>query len=207
MRLIDLMCDWHRQFILDVRLWPVGYKPGGNTNCGNCLEVTRLLPPAAVRPFPEFGREANEAIHESGHVVVALAHGFVVDYLALEPSGRSGSTAHWAGRTTERATLNSAEFAEVTLAGEAAGRYWLTREGEASAANLIDAAFGGLLDVEDLEAMDWGGSAAVALKRADISVTEHWAAIERVAEALMDRRRLDGTEVAELAGLACGTFR
>lgn len=198
-RLIDIMCARHQQIVLEQRIWPIGYKPGDTTNCEDCRRVEH--PPAYVRPFPRFGQADNEAIHECGHVVVALAHGFVVNYVALESSGRGGSTAHWSGRTTEQASINSAEFAEVTAAGEAAVRQWLLREGEDTAANLVDAAFGGLLDAEDLAAMTWRGTSQDALASADVLVAEHWPAIERVAEQLLSRGRLIGDEIADLAGM------
>lgn len=194
------MCERHQQTVLADRIWPIGYKPGDTTTCYGCRRVEH--PFAYVRPFPRFGQIENEAIHECGHVVLALAHGFIVDYVALESSGRGGSTAHWSGRTTEQASLNSTEFAQVTVAGEAAVRHWLFREGEATAANLVDAAFGGLLDAEDLAAMTWGGTPQDALARADILVADHWPAIERVADMLLARGRLAGDEIADVAGLS-----
>ncbi len=201
MRLIDLMCDRHRDLILITRIWPEGYIAGnhnpGNNSCYDCGEVGRRQPTGKASLFPNLDDDETAAIHEAGHVVVVAAAGFTPLSAALESSNREGSTAHFTA-SVPADMLSSVERFAITHGGVSGLWHWLRREGAADAANLIDAVNSGCLDFRDLDGTAWQGDARPQVL-ADRLVAENWPAVERVADALLSRGRLDGAEIAAIA--------
>ncbi|HEY6115908.1 MAG TPA: hypothetical protein VI172_08120 [Candidatus Dormibacteraeota bacterium] len=207
MRLIDLMCDWHRQHILDTRLWPEGYQAGnhnpGNNSCHDCGVVGAGQPAGRPGIFPGYDTMVMPAVHEAGHVVAVAHLGGTVEYVTLESSGREGSTAHWTGEASEELATSDA-MVTWGLAAESATRRMLHLSGNATDANLIDSVSGGALDVSDLRGEGFSEETIRGcLVRADDLVADLWMPITRVAEELMRHGRLNGAEIAALAGVGC----
>lgn len=204
-RLIDLMCDHHRNLIITGRLWPVGYSPGnhrpGNNSCNDCGIIGAAQPSGPIRARTPGVRQAEDsAIHEAGHAIAYLAHGAVVDYAALEPGDENGSLAHISVGIGD--AYHTAVHRIGLWAGQAASLRWLDARGLLDDAARIDVVWNAGLDSRDL--WDCGVTPGVhdpARDDADQLIAEHWSAIERVAEKLLAHGQLTGDEIVDLAGL------
>jgi hypothetical protein len=201
-RFIDLLCPWHRQYILETRVWPERHDPGTGSSCRECRITAATVPEGWFRQLPGFDAREVAAIHETGHIVAVAVLGYTPGYITLEGSGRSGSTAHYTADLPTDA-VHGIGHAAVVLAGEAATRRWLVCSRADTDADLLDAVYGGKLDTEDLHTFGLSRvDVDVSLATADRLVAEHWPAVERVADMLLARGRLSGNEIADLAGMA-----
>jgi ATP-dependent Zn protease len=137
------------------------------------------------------------AIHEAGHAVVALRLGLVFDHVTTIPDehAQTDGALHWTdlqsagdleiAPTADAIVLLAGPFAEArltestlheVLAGEAAGE-----------------------DREALATLGLDDEEFVAASRDALTLVEHeWAAIERVADALLESETLDFDEVEAL---------
>lgn len=197
LRLIDLMCERHRALILDARTWPADNPPGGicalRFPCPDCGSgEPDLLPGLSLR------RET--VVHEAGHAVAYLAQGATVRHAQValhDPHGYVEFAMPMEWKQGHR-------HVTAVLAGQAASRHWLDGMGMLDDAALVEVVYSSQADTASLgEAGIQADSIATALVAADALVTEHWPAIERVADALLARGRLDGAEIAALAGVGC----
>ncbi len=202
-RLIDIMCDDHRTTILTTRIWPRDYrshKPGIEP-CHACNEVGARFPYEYADMQPGLDRREAAAFHEAGHVVAALAAGWAPIYLSMSPSGRAGSTAHYQVDCLDY-HVGSFGHAVMALAGGSAVWRWMRQQGCRSDAYLVDAVSTGLSDVEEMFERGWSvADLAGCVRDADGLVDRHWPAIERVAAEALSRGRLDGAEIAAIAGI------
>lgn len=192
----DLLCEPHRQEILRGLLWPDSLELWLDSACAGCRTVAVEQPTGTYYFFPAEmqGRLHRwSAYHEAGHVVVNLAVGHRV-LSAEQEEGESGqvkfrsasppdlfaeATSAWAGLLAQRAViLDDGLLDEVTVVGTAAASH-----GDAKA---IVANTGGPDEIR------------AALLRAEALVAGRWDDIERVAEALLQRERLDEHEILEL---------
>ena len=143
------------------------------------------------------------AYHEAGHAVQALAEGLPVRHATIRPEGEVHGHVHYGAATPlyrGELRLRTAERrGRTALAGMVAQRihspaslrrYQASSDREAAA---------------DL-AMHVSGSTAIAEARlalwmaeTEASMRRRWAAVERVALALVDRTTLDGPELRALA--------
>ncbi|MGX6604807.1 hypothetical protein ACWKSP_22165 [Micromonosporaceae bacterium Da 78-11] len=194
LRLIDLMCSLCAGRILQTGVWTPP------RNCGICATS------GAEQNLASLGARESAAVHEAGHAVAGLACEYTIGYVALESSGRPGSSAHYTAQIFDY-QVGSSGHAVMALAGAAAGRRWVRDQGYTSDAYMLEVANTGLSDVTDMYALDWthGDLANRAVDAAAV-VDQHWLAIERVAESLVVRGRLSGDEVADLADM-CGSTR
>lgn len=191
MRLIDLMCDRHRDQVLDTRLWVEE-----TADCLRCSTST-----AEVALLPHLDAQLCIAAHEAGHAVAYLVLGQQV----------TGAEVTSDGRGTVSFITSSPQPAGV-WAGPAALLHMLETGGSVTDADRIDviatANVGANSDATQLTAMAADGVDIWAARDvADVLVAKHWPAVTRVAEALLDRGRLSGADVAQLADLDVGCPR
>lgn len=189
LRLIDLVCDRHREQILATRVWPAGHVLGGPDGCASCAA---LFPPGATRfaALPDLDNRTVLAVHEAGHAVIHTALGTAVDF--AEVGGERGTVK----------TMKIGHRVEAVLAGAAAVQMLADRNGLTAQADLLDVTWTAQHDFQDL--LDHSvsvSSIGIFLDDAACFVEAHWTAIERVADGLLRRGRLDGDEIAGLAGL------
>lgn len=202
LRLIDFICDHHRTSILRTRIWPVdcpvdSYAPVGRS-CKRCAD-RQAVGTAVV--LPRLDDRANQAIHEAGHVVTALACEYADVSVSMRGSGRPGSAAHFRARVTD-AQRDSTGRAVMALAGVAASWRWARQHGCTSDDDMVDVIAGGALDIEDMQERGWSiDQLARLMPDADAVVELHWDAIQRVADRLLACDHLEGEELVALADL------
>lgn len=205
LRIVDLMCDWHRTLISRTRLWPIGYIPGnhdrdGNNSCHQCAEVGRRQPSGRWQVLPDLDPRQAAAIHEAGHVVAYLHLGICVAGASLTPSdgNEEWSTAHVTMdyRPGQAGTIDDV----VGLwAGQSASLCWLAILGDDGPANWYDAIVSSENDCQKIANADLRSDNRMAARdRADELVARHWDAVERVAAALLDRTTLNAAELHDL---------
>lgn len=205
LRILDLMCDWHRTLISSTRLWPVGYIPGnhdpeGNNSCHRCAEVGRRQPSGRWQILSDLDPRWAAAVHEAGHVVAYLHLGIPVADASLTPSdgNEAWSTAH--------VTMNYRPGQAGTVddvvglwAGQSASLRWLAILGADSPANWYDAIVSSADDCQKIANADLRRDDRMSARdRADELVASHWDAIERVAAALLHRTTLDATALRDI---------
>ncbi|HEX5543661.1 MAG TPA: hypothetical protein VFX60_19260 [Micromonospora sp.] len=178
-RLIDVVCDYHRDRVLDTRLWP----RRANT-CPNCSYYN-----TKIRLLPHHDMMHSIAVHETGHAVAYLALGIPVDAVVLRPDG----TGHVEFRHIDTQPIG-------VWAGAAALRHMLLRLGSPSTADLLDViatgAVGAASDSEQLHTLASDGVDITAPREtADLLVAEHWSAIEQAVSRLLSCGRLTGDEI------------
>ena len=202
LRLINAMCDKHRDRILSTQIWTPGFNIGDRTDCRACAEVSDSLPRQmvyAVVPGTD-GYEVG-AFHEAGHVVVHLLHG--VESLEVEMDDDRGKGGGRVSFTAQQGWLGGTDYLAGTWAGFAASIHLIERSGLLDDAAVVDMARRAGSDME--QALGYEPDLrrhCEARERATVLVDEHWSSVERVADALLARGRLTGAEIAELAG--CG---
>ena len=143
-------------------------------------------------------REAT-AFHDAGHAVVADVLGFDVKKVSIVSDGP------WAGETcydSRDGALNARcveDIALIKLCGLAAQRFRDPYADGAGSTRDIDHATTLCLALDD------GGERNAChdrfrrlIVRADTTVAALWPAVERVAEALLDRGSLTGAEIAAI---------
>ncbi len=140
---------------------------------------------------------AATAHHEAGHAVAAMVRNVQVKYATIAPSGDSVGYIRLLGRVpTQVGAMHNRGL--IALAGEAAQRRFSPRS--------VRRHHGGS-DREAVRrfALDASGSAKVAQclvdlwqAQADDLVQTRWAAIQRIAAALLERQTLDGAELRRL---------
>ena len=201
LRVIDLMCDHHRQLILRTRLWPRDYGVGndavGGTTCAACAVVAARKP--SVRPtlLPDYDIWECAAIHEAGHAVALSLAGIPVRGAVL-------AAAESPGKVTAQLDEHQASSDVLLIAlwaGQAANRYGLLQTGPVSDADLIDLANVSFDDCMSL----WSTGRSVqditvTRDRADTLVERHWDAVYHVAAALLSDEWLSGYEIAGIVG-------
>jgi ATP-dependent Zn protease len=164
-------------------------------------------------------REKVVAFHEAGHAVVARALGITVKYATIVPSkGSAGSVAannsallsrephvdviEWNAMTVLAGPIAQMRFcpptktqAKLNWAGDIDCARWLVTRVVLARNNVPQQ------DNFDLpESMLREASELLdeLMKKSDLLVSEHWAAIERVAEALIARRVLNQNDLDDL---------
>jgi hypothetical protein len=137
------------------------------------------------------------AIHEAGHAVVALRLGLVFDHVTTVPDERAETDGalHWTD-------LQSAGDLEIVPTADAI----VLLAGPFAEARLIESTLHEVLagdaageDREALATLGLDDEEFVAASRDALAMVEQdWAAIERVADALLDSETLDFDEVEAL---------
>jgi hypothetical protein len=201
-RLIDLMCDRHRTLILDTRIWPPNYQAGnhnpGNNSCDDCGAVGGRMPTGRATILPGVNQREQAAVHEAGHAVAYLLHGFRVQYAALEPGDAAGSDAYInvedvPGRRGMKTRLIG------LWAGQSASLRLMQHMAMVDDANTVDIVATSALDGHDiLAARRSARTVLAARRRADTLIDRHWPTVRRIADALFIRGRLTGDEMAEV---------
>ena len=180
-RLIDLLCERHQMLVVDTRAWPE--QQGSCQHCNHDDDSFVTLPDLPLL--------RTLAVHEAGHAVVHLTQGTPVD--SVELTGLRGSVQIGGDGT---------QWLEGVLAGPGAVTMLAERHGLTAPADVVDAVWTGLFDFQMLYEQGCGEEIERFISPADRLVAEHWRAIERVADAVLARGTLTGSEIAELAG--CG---
>jgi hypothetical protein len=185
-RLIDLLCDRHRQLVLDARTW-------ATSDCFHCAKADS----SEVAIFPGVDSREEMAVHEAGHAYAYLRVGIQVECVDLGGNERFAAYTNAFGH-------DQSGLAGLTglWAGPAATRVWLDRLGLLDDAASVDIAMSSRTDTRVvIEKARDHGLIAEACDLADRLMDRHFAAIERVADALLVRGRLSGEEIAALAQL------
>lgn len=181
-------------------------------------DLRTVIMPADPRPLAEL---RHVAIHEAGHAVVAHQLGYRVESVTIRGKGNAGGwTEVRLPAVSDRILIEGR--VKILLAGRAANTSFGALADTGATADLAEATrllaaarltFGlaeslvfraGPDQVLDLVARDRGLADAIGaeLNRLMIStkklIADNRRVIERVAEALMDRSVLDGTELANL---------
>lgn len=191
-RLIDLMCDQHRDQVLSSRMWPVGWR------LADCRDCTDDQGEADI--FPAVSAVMEMAVHEAGHAVAYLLNDIPVLCIDLGGNDRFAAYTNTVGHDQSAPGALSALWA-----GPAAVRAWLDRQGLLDAAAEVDVAQSSRSDTATVvEAAANASERLAARDRADRLVLEHLDAILRVAERLVWMGRLTGAEVGAIADLDCG---
>ncbi|MDP9797457.1 hypothetical protein J2S43_005969 [Catenuloplanes nepalensis] len=182
-RLIDVMCDRHRDETLTARCWPVT-----QPTCSDCG------PTDDVTWFPGLDPKQELAVHEAGHAVVFQELGIPIVEAAAQPGHGL------AGYTTP---ILEDQFAYASLvgwwAGQSATLHWLDQNGGLDEASTVDAVSVSRTDLDPLIAHVDLNRVATARALADALAASEWPAIEAVATELAVRGRLSGDETADLA--------
>jgi hypothetical protein len=181
-RLIDFVCGQHQRQILDTRLWAAE-----TFDCRDCRTAG-----CRVLLLPHLDTRRCIAVHEAGHAVAYLTLGQRVTRVELTPDDRGAVD-----------FLADGPQPAAAWAGMAAIGHLLHLTGPVTSADLIDVAgtggVGDSSDAEQLYAMAAKGvDITVARAAADALVVARWAAISRVADALLKQGRLTGDEIAGL---------
>jgi hypothetical protein len=202
LRLIDVLCDNHISNIVDTGIWPAGFEA---YQCDDCVRVHGHLPPQRVQPItPGADLPSISAHHEAGHAVVHMLYGAEVVEVMLPDTCTTdgGGTTHL---SVPKRLAGSAGYLAGTWAGSEAAIHYLDQVGLLDRAARIDVANTSVGDIADIRqhvtnplVLETTRAMAIRL------VAEHWSAIERVADALLDHGRLTGDEIAQIAGLGCG---
>lgn len=190
-RLIDITCTRHVRSILETRMWP---------DCHTCTECLHREDEATI--FPHVDGIHELAVHEAGHAVAYSAHGIIVDHISIIRNERFAAYTN-----TQAHDQGSIGGLVGLLAGFAAVRVWLDRAGLLDDAALIDLAMTSRTDTLVAADVAHAVDVATAWEMADLLAKDRWDAIDRVAEALLDRHRLDGADVTRLAGIGCVVAR
>jgi len=202
LRWIDVMCDQHRTTILDTRIWPENWLPGNHddptrTRCDDCVTTGMRVSGGTVSSHPMFDSTYDAAIHEAGHVVVYMACGYQPVNISMRSSGRPGSTAHFNVHTQR----DDVDPLPGMWAGQSAILHWVDRQGLLDDAMRIDAAFGGQSDASWFAEQHVDPARLPAAWRdADWMVAECWPQIVALADALIERRDLDGPAIEAIVG-------
>lgn len=195
MRLIDVLCDQHRDHILTNHIWPADCPISGTF--GNYLDC----PDCGNQTIPGHGHDNAEqaAVHEAGHAVLYTLGGIAVDHARIDPGHRNNGKVEFSGTMDRDVLLTS------TWGGVAATLHWLDQMrmlDDAGVVDMVATGYGdlrfGLEYVSDLSAHVDGVAEASRL------IANHWDAVERVADVLLARGYLTGEEIAAVAGLGCG---
>lgn len=161
-------------------------------------------------------RDILRAVHEAAHAVAVLAGGghihdarilTTAELVTHEPSDEGIKS----GDVRVCNLLDSTDCAIFLGAGERAEDRWLRESGlwtPTLAAGIELGAYGdrkALLGMNPHVGFGTGQDYVVVHDLADHFVNRHWTRILAVANPLVSRLRLDGDEVADLAGLPNGT--
>ncbi len=137
------------------------------------------------------------AYHEAGHAVAAIVRGVRVKHATIAPSGNSAGHVHLPGHMPKQIGAMH-DRGMIALAGEAAQRRFSPRS--------VRQHHGGS-DREMVRefALRASGSAKVAQclvdlwqAQADDLMQARWAAVQRIAAALLERQTVDGVELRRL---------
>ncbi|MFD8226901.1 hypothetical protein ACFV16_22320 [Streptomyces massasporeus] len=160
-------------------------------------------------------RDVMRAVHEAAHAVAVLSGGGYVHDVTTSTTAALRShepTAHGvASGATRVCNLTDMTFAAFFGAGERAEDRWLRENGlwtSTLAAGVELGAYGDrktLLRSNPHVGFGAGQDYVIVHDLADHVLDEHWLRVFAVAGELVTRLRLDGDEVADLAGLPNGT--
>ncbi|GAA0432568.1 hypothetical protein Aca07nite_19750 [Actinoplanes capillaceus] len=190
MRLIDILCDRHRNHIVDTQTWPTDWLHG--PICADCALAT------AMPLLPHLDLREQLAIHEAGHAVAHLTIGTNIHYATVKPDDIPGA----AGGVIFDVPEQGYDPVALLAGGAAVGR-WAATAHPITEADIVDVVFGARSDFqgaysEHLSARD----VAAILHRADGLTAERWPEVQRVAEGLLANERLSGAEILALAETA-----
>lgn len=160
-------------------------------------------------------RDELRAVHEAAHAVAALVAAGHVHHVQIltTVSLRTCEPADEGIKGGETQACNIADSTDVAVflgAGERAEDRWLREQGLWTpdvAAGIEMGAYGDrkiLLEMNPHVGFGTGQDYAVVHDLADHFVSEHWGRVLAVAGELARRLRLDGDEVARLAGIPNG---
>lgn len=203
-RHIDAMCEQHRT----VDRWPV---PGDYqklaAQCRNCSSLgSRIADEHGLwlRLLPDLSDELVErqaATHEAAHAVVGIATGHTLIVASIADGGGGEGYDEPGGFVTWGPwELPLIDHLATVWAGHWAGLHWLWQNGLDSEANQVDIRAGCWGDAREADEVTrkYGVSPDLGFLRAAVLVSEHWAQIETVADALHARRRMSGEDVVRL---------
>jgi hypothetical protein len=204
-RLIDITCGSHIAYALSEHHLPLGFQLGEHSQCDDCrLALSSLNGTAlAFSHLPRWQRAKLNAVHESGHAVLHVVFGHVVNFATVADDPDSAGVI---GNVNFDAYTTADRMAATAWAGREAVLHQLDRWESLDDASLLDAAYGMRGDwalLTDL-GMSHGELETSRASAADL-VAEHGQAIDRVAAALLARGRLTGYEIAGLARIPCAT--
>ncbi|KAA5836067.1 hypothetical protein F1721_06935 [Saccharopolyspora hirsuta] len=188
------------------------------SRCGGCLArihaaveqygTPKLVLEQPLKWMPEKDRREYFAVHEAAHAVVGTDAGFVLDEVLLGHQDTSvhGTSLSSGGMTRwdmEGKRVATDDYHAYIVAGMRANLRWLAERGWDTHANRIDVAYGGFGDVINLE-NDRGRRVSMreamdsANRTADARIAQRWPHITAVAQQLLTRSRLNGTEVRRI---------
>lgn len=208
LRLIDHLCRDHAQQAES--RWPIaGDLRALFDQCWECEHITARLHPDGsyhIRSLPTLDFRTYDqltALHESAHAVLGLVARMPLNYACIEPRtadlqiGFSGCV-NWGDFS-----IPFDEWAAMCWAGQQAQMRWLAATGRNTAANRVDVANLGWDDTRQVleSAAEHRISEDTGWDLCGERLDQHWASIERVADALLAAARLSGAEIADLAGL------
>jgi len=163
----------------------------------------------------DYSLERRAAIHESGHAVVASNLGVAIDGISLHPADDEAIARIWCRPTGQSTAAAVRDLLEVALAGRAAEVVMLGAPSANAASDLQMATticrnmhcrwgLGTRLSVCDADRPPRAVDEAVerslqaAMRRAVRHLSAHRADLHRLADTLLERRSLDGAEIALL---------
>ena len=192
LRLIDLLCDRHRQAVLDTCMWPADFKLA---DCPQCSDDN-----GEADIFPGVDARHEMAVHEAGHAYAYLRFGIQLECVDLGGNDRFAAYTNAYGH-------DQSGLAGLTglWAGPVAVRAWLDRLGLLDDAAQVDVAMSARTDTRVIVEVAREQRLVIeARELAEQLAGRHLPSIERIADALLVHGRLSGDEIAALAELTCG---
>jgi hypothetical protein len=165
----------------------------------------------AVAQSEAIEKSRNTAYHEAGHAVAAVVQGFCVEFVTIEKSvarpGASQALEEVIGNTRVQYTLNQLHdpsfmnrIAVKGLAGLAADRKRGIFRDRGSIETDVDTDTAGVYRLFHLHGVgknEWVTRREALDTKADEFVTEHWKAIEKIAEKLIREKTITGAQLSE----------